>query len=179
MEAHCVSQCRPGCARRGVPHRCLARWKKGGKHIRSHGYAAHWNGRRWKAVPTAVGTGFALVEVATVSSTEAWALQTGQRRWAIQRWTGHRWHLVRFLKASYDRSYEGIAAVPGEAWVVGNRDLQDPPRHPYLLHWDGRRWREVENRFTHAQGGLNAAASGRGREMIWAVGEGLLGRYGC
>jgi hypothetical protein len=156
---------------------------RGAKRTRSHPYAAHWDGLRWKTSPTAVGSGGGFVAVAAVSPTEAWAIQTGAVRSAIQRWDGHRWRVVRFLKNRDDLDLEDILAFPGEAWVVGTRSVDDDPnslayRLPYLLHGNGKNWRTIDNRLTHTHGGL-IAATGLSRRKIWAVGEALIARYGC
>jgi hypothetical protein len=143
------------------------------------GFAVHWNGHRWQAVPArnrddaylGYGSSDQFVDVAAVSPTEAWAIHRGTARSDIQHWNGRRWRIVRVLYPQ--TSLNQVIAFRGEAWAFGTRS-----GYALLLHWDGKAWRTVDSPLAHVHGGL-AGASALSRESIWVGGSHLLARYSC
>lgn len=141
-------------------------------------YAVRWNGKRWSVFGVPAGADFNsdygdedyLVDVSAASRTEAWAIHGGGGRNDIQRWQGRRWRSVRVFRGL---TLNGVTALRGQAWAFGSRS-----RHPAVLHWNGRRWSPSKAPITRVRGSL-VAGSALSRRDIWAVGSGLVARYGC
>lgn len=55
----------------------------------------HWNGARWRHVPSPGAGGAFLNDVAAISANNAWAVRAGGRGTLILHWNGTAWHRVR------------------------------------------------------------------------------------
>jgi hypothetical protein len=141
----------------------------------------HWNGVRWRVVPSpSPGTGASgeseLYGVAAVSRTDAWAVgsySSGPDTYdlttfaLIEHWNGRRWRQVPCPCSSSDNgvpALAGIAAVsPSDIWAVGAGVSS-----PLIVHWNGRKWAKAslpgneEDQLT--------AVSATSARNAWAVG---------
>lgn len=131
---------------------------------------------RWElqASPNPGSVSNELYGVATVSSTDAWAV--GQRREddgnahvMIEHWDGQRWQSVRAPKIS-DPDFvftTGIAAVAADdVWAVGTFGFHQTA---FTVHWDGSRWSNIEIQplgFFAALYAVTAVSA----DDVWAVG---------
>lgn len=148
----------------------------------------HWDGTRWKFVPSAnPDSHFNLLSaVAEVSFGDAWAVgeTLGTDAVAhplIEHWNGSAWSVSASPdvgKASVALS--GVAAVTAnDVWAVGTATTQNPnsgpTSQPLLLHWNGSAWQTVSSpaipatRYGAPSGRLNAITALASND-VWAVG---------
>ncbi len=153
----------------------------GRRMLASRTLIAHWNGRRWRIVPSPsvrASTGVLnniLFAVSADRSNDAWAvgLYGGEAggyggrgdHALVLHWNGHRWSRAA-LPVIRERSLlSGVAARGGRAWAVGDRGVQ-PRQRPLIERWDGRHWTIARN----PRGFDLAAVSTPPRGRAWAVG---------
>jgi hypothetical protein len=149
--------------------------------------ALHYDGTRWRAVPTAPNPpgeqpGGRLRAVAVVSAKDVWAVgdrpTTDGPGVLIQHWDGHHW---KFVPAPSQQPTDfntllGLAVVSArDIWAVGSRG--DDFDEPMVEHWDGRSWRVVNvpelpqpDPGDPRNVGLNAVTAVSAKN-VWAVGE--------
>jgi hypothetical protein len=153
-----------GVAARGPRDAWLVgeRWRGAGDEAET--LVEHWNGERWRVVPTpnpppVRGRGQAPLQAVTArSASDAWAVGyrlSGRHllvsRPLIEHWDGHRWRIVPSpgVRASKDVLYDILFAVtadrPDDAWAVGSSESYaggygGKGDRALVLHWNGRRW---------------------------------------
>jgi len=149
--------------------------------------ALHYDGTRWRVVPTPPGG--RLSAVAAVSTTDVWAVgsqPTGDGPGIlVQHWNGHQWSVVDApAQPPTDfNALTGLAVVNAhDIWAVGSRG--DDFNEPLVEHWNGSAWQVVAvpeppqpdpNDPTNV--GLTAVTA-VGAGNVWAVGEaGLIEHY--
>ncbi len=101
----------------------------------------HWNGTRWRLVPSPSGPG-SLNDVAATAADDAWAVGAHRGRAVIEHWDGVAWRIVPSPNVGAS-SFEGVAAAsPRDAWAVGSRgECCEGP--PLVEHWDGSGWHVI------------------------------------
>jgi len=119
----------------------------------------HWNGIRWKIVPSPnVGSGGRfLTAVAARTATDVWAVGQRQRtpdsfrKTLIEHWNGTRWKVVRSPNVGKTSNILlGVAVVSARrAWAVGQDS--DSDGKTLAERWNGTRWRVVPTR-NHGDG---------------------------
>lgn len=150
-----------------------------------------WNGRAWRQTPVAAlqsasraGGSSRLAAVAATSASNAWAVgygpgPTNPDTPLILHWNGHRWTPARLpaLPLCYLDLCDltGVAATSSSnAWAVGVNLMPsqiESTSMPFILHWNGRAWKNVPcpaYKSFDGLSGLNAVAAWRG--LAWAVG---------
>ncbi len=138
--------------------------------------AEHWNGTRWKRIPTPnPGRRLSVLQtVADVSPTDAWAAgQFGATQHAalVLHWNGTRWRRVALPANARNATLEDITVVsPTDIWAVGTTRLEFRTR---TLHWNGSRWTVVPSP-SPASGSLLVGAGASATNDVWAVGLGLM-----
>ncbi len=143
----------------------------------------HWNGSRWRAVPSpSPGTAVnELRAIDAVAADDVWAagLWSDQGRYLrhglVVHWDGSTWRQVSIPFVDGEVHLDGISAAgPGDVWVVG--EVCPGPcsglahSSAVTLHWDGRRFTRVAPARVGAdRSGLDGVLtlSGAG---AWAVG---------
>jgi hypothetical protein len=158
----------------------------------------HWDGVSWtqSVIPSlANDTGFAeLTAVAARTKADAWAVgrirTTAGDRTLILHWDGTAWTRVPSPDLSGTGIHDwltGVTAVSAsEAWAVGDPNAPHPvglgpsapassakaaaaPQQTLILHWNGRRWKQVTSpspgQFDHL-----TAVTATSRTAAWAVG---------
>jgi hypothetical protein len=158
--------------------------------------ALHWNGVRWRLVPTPdPGTSNRLAAVTIIPDGGAWAVGQqsagGTSQALILRWTGLRWLPVPSPDpggpdgpaargapggpARADELLSVTATSPFSAWAVG-----DGIRHTaggamdgtVILHWDGRSWEPVSSpQPGDGHDRMLAAVAASSARDVWAVGS--------
>ena len=143
--------------------------------------AEHWNGSAWSIVPTptpsGAAVGLSLDAVATVSSTDVWAvggeppfLASYSGKAILEHWDGSAWSIVAAPAESqnwWSSSRFGVAAVASNnVWTVGTGDS---------FHWDGTSWSVV---FLFGDQTF-VATSAAGADNVWAVGSNRYYDSGC
>jgi hypothetical protein len=151
-------------------------------------YAEHWYDGRWTMTPLAVppnprNTGTQLLDVATTSATDAWAVglfyeakpgvtagsvPTGA---LIEHWDGTSWHIVANPdSARADGQLNALTLVSRtDIWAVGRVRNSGGMIVPLVLHWDGRSWRSIPAPAASAPSAFNAISAAGGSD-VWAVG---------
>ena len=119
----------------------------------------HWNGIRWKIVPSpnAGSGGIFLTAVAARTATDVWAVGQRQRtpdsfrKTLIEHWNGTRWKVVRSRNPGKTSNILfGVAVVSARrAWAVGQDS--DSDGKTLAERWNGTRWRVVPTR-NHGDG---------------------------
>jgi len=150
-----------------------------------------WNGRTWRQTPVAaLASGPAappsdspLAAVAATSASNAWAVGSGPgpnpANPLILRWNGHRWTPAKLPALPFCGgnfcNLTGVAATSSSnAWAVGvdlAPDQVESTSMPFILHWNGRAWKNVPCpacKPFDGLSGLNAVVASRG--LAWAVG---------
>jgi hypothetical protein len=143
---------------------------------------AHWNGTRWKQVPspnpeTGLYWNDYLYGVAATSTTNAWAVgyavyyPQGGDGPAVEQpapadvpilahWNGARWKLMP--SPSPNDLYAVTAVSATDAWAVGSS---------VILHWNGTRWKQVPIPSSAGRGYLFGVAASK--KFVLAVGSSL------
>lgn len=162
-------------------------WAVGG-YTKPHSYLyrvrtliLHWNGRKWKQVPSPNGpvSGFIGNYLSGISARagNAWAVGgygngMGPRTLTLH-WDGREWTRVPSPDPAAAGSPEGLLAVTvtsiSGAWAVGYTG-----GHTLLLHWNGQRWRWLASPDPGRRTSYNyelAAVAGTSCGNLWAVGD--------
>ena len=143
--------------------------------------AEHWNGTKWKIVPTAEPAGVSssyLQSVTAISTDDVWAVgydfASSNGGSIIEHWDGTAWTLVANADPgdAFNASLQGVTAVSAKnVWAVGT--YFDPSGAGVTLteHWNGTKWRLVTS--PSGEGSpdteLNAVTS-TGAKDVWATG---------
>jgi hypothetical protein len=141
----------------------------------------HWDGRRWRIVPspsarTSDGVLYdILFGVAADRADDAWAVGSyesqaggyggGGDHPLVLHWNGRRWSRADLPRIHQRGLLAGVIAHGGQAWTVGDSGVQ--PRRPLIEHWDGNRWTVAPS----PSGFDLAAASVPAHGRAWAVGS--------
>ena len=134
----------------------------------------HWNGTTWRQVPSpspAGGSGAGLDGVAFSSGGNGWAVGTDGRTNddLILRWNGKAWKQVPCPSPGSYPFLSDVAAVSAtDAWAVGaTHNSTDTTLTSFILHWNGKAWKQVPIPKPGAFTELFGVAAARN---IWAVG---------
>jgi hypothetical protein len=140
-------------------------WANGTRGSRA--LVLHWDGTRWKLVPSpsiVAGHVSFLYGVTAPSATGAWAVGGANRHNAqhalAERWNGERWSVVSI---SGPRLAGVSALAPNDAWAAGG-SYAGPGR---IMHWNGHVWTLAMKLGTRQ--GLLAVAELSPTD-VWAVG---------
>jgi hypothetical protein len=157
-------------------------WAVGDASNAGVGEILTWNGRTWRKTPVAAlqpDSSSPLTAVAATSASNAWAVgwEGPGSTPLILHWNGHRWTPAKLPALPFCDlcSLTGVAATSSSnAWAVGVNELPSQVEStsvPFILHWNGRAWKNVPcpvcSTF-NGLSGLNAVTASRGR--AWAVG---------
>lgn len=157
-------------------------WLTGPHMLVSRTLIEHWDGRRWRIVPSpnvraSDGVLYDILFAVTADrSDDAWAVGSyesqaggyggaGEHALALH-WNGRDWSRSA-LPTIRERSFlHGVVARAGKAWAVGDRGVPAHNHRPLIEHWDGTRWTAARS-----PGGFDlAAASAAINGPTWAVG---------
>jgi hypothetical protein len=142
--------------------------------------AEHWNGRKWKIVPTqepAGSTWSALQSVTALSTDDVWAVgyfYGGDGGSVIEHWDGTSWSLVTSADpaGAYDANLTSVDALSAtNIWAVGTYFDTSGAAVTLAEHWDGRTWSLVDS--PNPEGAPDAefhAVSVRSKNDVWATG---------
>lgn len=142
----------------------------------------HWDGRRWKRVPSPNPGGMhatALYAVAAVGAKDAWAVGTyrnghGVGLPLVEHWDGHRWRVVPAPPGDAGAPEQALTALgslgPDDVWAAGwYLDSQNLVGRTLVEHWNGSSWSIVPSQDPDTEdtfSGIAAAAP----DDVWAVG---------
>ncbi len=112
-----------------------------------HTLILHWNGSRWRRVPspTLAPRHESLVKgVVVLGRNNAWAVGSYPGKHAdrplTEHWDGHGWHVVTAPStSSFNLLVAVSAASPTDVWAAG-LDLGGIPAKTLVEHWDGHSW---------------------------------------
>jgi alpha-tubulin suppressor-like RCC1 family protein len=137
----------------------------------------HWNGTKWKRVPSpAPAGGGAFYAVAATSARNAWAVGGGDNRpyaTEIARWNGTTWKRVPSpALAAGGVLYAVTATSARNAWAVGcSGDCYSNSARikTLILHWNGTAWKRVPSPSPGPASALDGITATSARNA-WAVG---------
>ncbi len=124
--------------------------------------AAHWDGRRWRAVALPPGlTGF--IRAASASSPRSiWAVNYFGSY--LLHWNGRHWTVGRRWRGSQTAT-SVVAISRSDVWAFGAGSK------PQAWQYNGTSWRR-----RHGPAATVVQASAHGRDSIWAIAQGRRGR---
>ena len=134
----------------------------------------HWDGRRWKVVPSANSNMVeSLAGVAAISTNDVWAVGSqyfgGPFESLIEQWNGARWTIVPSPNPSSGVFLSGVAAVSAsDVWAVGSSG-----NDTLIEHWDGANWTAIPSPNARGGSSLLSSVSAVSANDVWAVGENL------
>ena len=144
----------------------------------------HWNGLRWKKVPSPSPAGaFQFAKAISMSSsTDAWAVGVDESRSPSRNvsahWDGTAWSIVATPNLEDgmppDNQLLGVTAIaPDDAWAVGwENNLQGLNiQETIAMHWDGSAWTIVTTPNPNTSGSELLAVASFSSTDVWAVGE--------
>jgi hypothetical protein len=157
-------------------------WAVGYHNISYYGsektMAQHWDGTRWRIVPTRnIGQNAnMLLAVDGVASNDVWAVGMGNSTSdqvglpLIQHWDGTAWSLSRPPRLGRGfSSLNGVVAIASDdVWAVGVHNDAT-----LVLHWDGATWSAVSSPNGSRPDSYLYSVSATGPDDVWAVGETL------
>jgi hypothetical protein len=138
-----------------------------------HGLFEHWNGSAWSRVngPAAEPGDSTLAGVATISSTDAWAVGQQINPTSLQssplfeHWNGSAWSVVAGPALGQDARLTGVAAVStNDVWAVGRIG-----EAALTEHWNGTSWSRVAVAPPRGESSFHAVAATASND-VWAVG---------
>jgi hypothetical protein len=142
--------------------------------------AMHWNGRKWKVVPTPNGSdnNNELDSVSADAPNDAWAVgvnfvQTSPS--LVEHWDGTSWSVVPADPEGPNYNSKAVAAFrPTSVWVVGAQ--APPPPHPpsgyaYTERWDGSAWTVVASESPGTDTTVARAVTVISRDLAWMAGD--------
>jgi hypothetical protein len=145
--------------------------------------AEHWDGQRWKVVPSPNQTFSSLLTgVAAVSANDVWAVGFTQNidtivvGILIEHWDGAHWTVVPGPSPRIQPTLEAVSAIAtDDVWAVGGRSDDSGACIPLIEHWNGSRWSQVP-----APDGVGCLSDVHAvsSQDVWAVGSGPLGLQG-
>ncbi|MFD0687227.1 hypothetical protein [Actinomadura fibrosa] len=130
-----------------------------------------WDGTRWSRVPAPSPGRLSntLQSVAAVSASDVWAVgyyygEKDTNVALVLHWDGRAWTRSPVTLPSGNTQLQSVTAVSAkDVWAVGDHEGR-----PFVLHWDGVRWRVLPEP-AQTDSSLSAAATD-GRGGVWAAG---------
>lgn len=131
-------------------------------------------GSPWTVVaspnPGAAAAQVQLRGVATVSSTDAWAVGTVDSRSVIEHFNGTAWSITANPHTGASDRLNGVAATSAtDSWAVGSSGDGNGGQHGLIEHWNGTAWSIVPSPVLTSNDVLNSVAA-RSATDAWAVG---------
>jgi hypothetical protein len=131
----------------------------------------HWDGRRWRVVPSPNQDDGSIQGVSAISSNDVWAVgasyvgfsEVSSARALVEHWDGKAWTRVPGPNTDGLGAYSGII---GTVATIGPRDIWISWDN-HVFRWDGRAWTEL-----HPAGRVLPLAD-RGPRGVWAGGTAL------
>ena len=136
--------------------------------------ALHWNGKKWKLVPSPNAAtdifGDVLTDVAAVSGNDAWAAgfysDSAQNNVQILHWNGTKWKRASLPHVDPSSVLEGITAFGAKSvWAVGEVFPDN-----LVLRWNGHAWKRVTLASPGAIESIFYGVAGTAKNM-WLVGK--------
>jgi hypothetical protein len=135
----------------------------------------HYNGTRWKIVPSAQQGSYNYVRGLSVRrGSDAWFVGDWQESGPaytehplVQHWNGSAWSAI---STNVGEPWDITALTASDAWLVGSQPSRDGDYTTLLEHWNGTSWSVVPGPSTGGDSELNGIASLSTR-MVWAVGS--------
>ncbi len=149
----------------------------------------HWNGRKWKQVPSPNLSGNnALMAVAAVGRNDVEAVGGGKagcgckgggtKRLLAEHWNGHTWRIEPVSSGFPGSNSQALTSLGvasgGDVWAVGyHQDSTNLCYYGLIEHWDGSYWSVVPSLNPDADHFSEVAAASPA--AVWAVGTSGVG----
>lgn len=140
----------------------------------------HWNGRRWRIVPSPSIAGASqsyFAAVAAVPRTrELWAtgisMTGGVQSTLTERWDGKRWKVVSSPNVgAVGNSLTAVVALSAtNVWAAGAWSDGPGSSSALIEHWNGRKWRVVSSPPVAGHVNLLGLTPVPGTKTLWAAG---------
>ena len=157
-------------------------WLSGPQMLVSRTLIEHWDGRRWRIVPSpsvraSDGVLYNVLFAVTADrSDDAWAVGSyeshaggyggGGEHALVLHWNGRHWSRAALPPIGERTFLHGVAARAGSAWAVGDRGIAPHQHRTLTERWDGTRWMTAESPSGFDLAGISLPAHGR----PWTVG---------
>jgi hypothetical protein len=145
----------------------------------------HWDGVAWSALTSPNpgrcqqgNFGNVLTSVATVSTTDVWAVGfffgcDAQLQPLAMHWDGTRWKVVSTAALPFNNNaLNGVQALAADnVYAVGYQTAANGGTATLIEHWDGKAWTVVTSPNRNQTGNVLSAVSASSPTDIWAVGN--------
>jgi hypothetical protein len=127
----------------------------------------HWDGARWRVVPSPSGSYDFLEGVSVLSANDVWAVGYTNDASEILHWDGTRWSLSSSGTIGDYAGYRGISPIAAnDIWAVGFSE------GTLTEHWDGTRWSRVPSPNPSPIGNSLYSVLALAPNDVWTVGQG-------
>lgn len=127
----------------------------------------HWDGTRWRVVPSPTGSYDFLEGVTALAANDVWAVGYTDDASEILHWNGTRWSVSPSGTIGDYAGFRGISPLaPNDIWAIGfgNGTLAE--------HWDGTSWSRVSCPNPSPIGNSLYSVAAIAPNDIWTVGQG-------
>ena len=154
------------------------------KHHSQRTLTVHWNGKKWKQVPSPNrGVASQLLAAAAVGPKSVWAVgyfnKYGGGRGGlclVEHWNGHSWRVVAPAARTGQARLNSLAVLAGnDIWAAGLLGLGPGPYSPLSEHWNGHTWSLVHSPNPAVYTNWFSGIAGVTPTAVWAVGTSSLG----
>ena len=133
----------------------------------NHTLTEHWDGTRWRVVPSPTGTYDVLEAVTAVSTNDVWAVGYTSDASEILHWDGRRWRLSSSGTIGNYAGYRGISALAeNDIWAIGFSE------GTLTEHWNGTVWTRIPSPNPSRIGNSLYSVAAIAPNDVWTVGQG-------
>lgn len=147
----------------------------------SHTLTEHWDGSRWRIVPSPNHGSSELRDVTAVAAGDVWAVGSRQGpngpRLLAEHWDGVSWTIVPTPQPPglFDFFAAASADAPDDVWAVGVALDADQVFHSVIEHWDGARWSLLRAPNRRARNSFLSGVVAASSHLAWMVGTSVNG----
>lgn len=156
-------------------------WAVGTDITANRGLIEHWDGSRWRKVPSPKAGDFSgFTGVSALGPSDVWAVggysSGGAGKTLAERWDGAKWAVVSTPNIGLSNTLTSVSAVSQtDVWAVGYRTDGQNHTHTLAEHWDGSKWNIVATPDASTEMNQLLGVFAASSNQAWAVGFTSLG----